>query len=54
MITLQGGKCQLRLDRYCTHLITGKAAGLKYETAMRHPIQIVTPDWVTECCKNYK
>ncbi|PBC31784.1 PAX-interacting protein 1 [Apis cerana] len=51
MITLQGGKCQLRLDRYCTHLITGKAAGLKYETAMRHPIQIVTPDWVTECCK---
>ncbi|KAF3426357.1 hypothetical protein E2986_06497 [Frieseomelitta varia] len=51
MITLQGGKCQLRLDRYCTHLITGKAAGLKYETAMRHPIQIVTPDWVTECCR---
>ena len=51
MITLQGGKCQLRLDRYCTHLITGKAVGVKYETALRHPIQIVAPDWVTECCK---
>ncbi|XP_014473474.1 PREDICTED: PAX-interacting protein 1 [Dinoponera quadriceps] len=51
MITLQGGKCQLRLDRYCTHLITGKASGIKYETAMRHHIHIVTPDWITECCK---
>ncbi|EFN81703.1 PAX-interacting protein 1 [Harpegnathos saltator] len=51
MITLQGGKCQLRLDRYCTHLITGKANGVKYETAMRHHIHIVTPDWITECCK---
>ncbi|XP_072744675.1 uncharacterized protein Ptip [Anoplolepis gracilipes] len=51
MITLQGGKCQLHLDRYCTHLITGKASGVKYETATRHHIPIVTPDWVTECCK---
>ncbi|KZC10581.1 PAX-interacting protein 1 [Dufourea novaeangliae] len=51
MIALQGGTCQLRLDQYCTHLITGKAVGLKYETATRHPIQIVTPDWVTECCR---
>lgn len=51
MITLQGGKCQLRLDRYCTHLITGKASGIKYETATRHHIPTVTPDWVTECCK---
>lgn len=51
MITLQGGKCQLHLDRYCTHLITGKANGVKYETATRHHIPIVTPDWVTECCK---
>lgn len=51
MITLQGGKCQLHLDRYCTHLITGKASGIKYETATRHHIPIVTPDWVTECCK---
>jgi len=51
MITLQGGKCQLRLDRYCTYLITGKANGIKYETAMRHHIHIVTPDWITECCK---
>lgn len=51
MITLQGGKCQLHLDRYCTHLITGKASGVKYETATRHHISIVTPDWVTECCK---
>ncbi|KAL6428266.1 hypothetical protein ACFW04_008524 [Cataglyphis niger] len=51
MITLQGGKCQLRLDRYCTHLVTGKASSIKYETATRHHIPIVTPDWVTECCK---
>lgn len=51
MITLQGGKCQLRLDKYCTHLITGKASGIKYEAAMRHHIPIVTPDWITECCK---
>lgn len=51
MITLQGGKCQLHLDRYCTHLIIGKASGAKYETATRHHISIVTPDWVTECCK---
>ncbi|KAI4477916.1 hypothetical protein M0804_012396 [Polistes exclamans] len=51
IITLQGGKCQLRLDRYCTHLITGKPSGLKYDAAMRHHIHIVTPDWVTECYK---
>lgn len=51
MISLQGGKCQLRLDRYCTHLVTGKASGVKYETAMRHHIHIVTPDWIIECCK---
>ncbi|XP_011057373.1 PREDICTED: PAX-interacting protein 1-like [Acromyrmex echinatior] len=51
MIILQGGKCQLRLDKYCTHLITGKASGIKYETATRHHIPIVTPDWITECCK---
>lgn len=51
MLTLQGGKCQLHLDRYCTHLITGKASGVKYETAMRHHIHIVTPDWIIECCK---
>jgi len=51
MITLQGGKCQLRLDRYCTHLVTGKASGVKYEAAMRHHISIITPDWITECCK---
>lgn len=51
MILLQGGKCQLRLDKYCTHLITGKASGIKYETAMRHHIHIVTPDWITACCK---
>ncbi|XP_034939665.1 PAX-interacting protein 1-like [Chelonus insularis] len=51
MIALQGGKCQLRLDRYCTHLIVGKASGAKYDAAIRHHIKIVTPDWVTECCK---
>lgn len=51
MITFQGGKCQLRLDRYCTHLITGKASGIKYETAMKHHINITTPDWIIECCK---
>lgn len=51
MITLQGGKCQLHLNRYCTHLVTGKASGIKYETATRHHIPIVTPDWITECCK---
>jgi PAX-interacting protein 1 len=51
MVTLQGGKCQLRLDRFCTHLIVSKVGGIKYETASRHQIHIVTPDWVTECSK---
>ncbi|XP_024871465.1 PAX-interacting protein 1-like isoform X2 [Temnothorax curvispinosus] len=51
MITLQGGKCQLRLDRYCTHLVAAKANGVKYEAATRHHIPVVTPDWITECCK---
>ncbi|XP_011867303.1 PREDICTED: PAX-interacting protein 1 [Vollenhovia emeryi] len=51
MITLQGGKCQLHLDRYCTHLVAGRASGVKYEAAARHRISIVTPDWITECCK---
>lgn len=51
MITFQGGKCQLRLDRYCTHLIVGKASGNKYEIATKYNIQIVTPDWVTESSK---
>ncbi|XP_063980261.1 PAX-interacting protein 1 [Diachasmimorpha longicaudata] len=51
MITLQGGKCQLRLDRFCTHLIVTKPSGSKFEAATRHHMKIVTPDWVVDCSK---
>ncbi|ELU01586.1 hypothetical protein CAPTEDRAFT_224833 [Capitella teleta] len=49
-ITQHGGKCKRVLDSTVTHLVCGKAAGAKYDTALRHPLRlkVVCPDWVTQ------
>lgn len=53
MITYHGGHFQINLDKMCTHLISGKAEGVKYEKAltMSDKIKIVTPDWVIDSIK---
>ncbi|GFS07832.1 PAX-interacting protein 1 [Elysia marginata] len=49
MIVYHGGRCQLRLDKTVTHLITASLEGPKYESAKLHSeqVKIVTPDWVS-------
>ncbi|XP_013410668.1 PAX-interacting protein 1 [Lingula anatina] len=53
MVTFYGGSCSMNLDKKCTHLVTNRPAGAKYECALRHQdtVKIVTPDWVVECIK---
>lgn len=52
MITFYGGKFRSNLDKSCTHLISGKPVGDKYEAAMKYgSVKIVTPDWVGESIK---
>ena len=41
----------MQLDNTCTHLITSKPEGLKYDKA-KDRIKVVTPDWVIDCIKN--
>ncbi len=54
MITYYGGSFQLQLESNCTHLISTKPEGLKYEKAIEtnEKIKIVTPDWVIDSVKN--
>nr|CAG4651638.1 EOG090X027U [Triops cancriformis] len=50
IVLFHGGKAETSLTSSCTHLIAGKAAGTKYEAALKHlSIKIVTPDWITDC-----
>lgn len=50
MVTFYGGMFQSKLTPNCTHLIASKAAGVKYEAALKSStVRIVTPDWVVEC-----
>ena len=54
MITYYGGSFRLSLDSECTHLISTKPEGEKYEKALstNEKIKIVTPDWVVNCIKS--
>ena len=54
MITYYGGSFRLQLESDCTHLISTKPEGLKYEKAVEtnDKIKIVTPDWVIDSVKN--
>ncbi|XP_053384133.1 PAX-interacting protein 1-like [Mercenaria mercenaria] len=51
MIVYNGGRCGGNLTEKCTHLITAKLEGPKYEEAMKHEdsVKVVTPDWVSDC-----
>jgi len=53
MITYHGAVCQLNLNPKCTHLVTGKASGRKFEFAIQKPdrVKIVTPEWITDSIK---
>lgn len=55
MVTYHGGRYQAKLDDSCTHLVTARISGLKYDrlTAMKSAskCKIVTPDWVVDCVK---
>ncbi|XP_014665590.1 PREDICTED: PAX-interacting protein 1-like isoform X2 [Priapulus caudatus] len=50
MVTYNGGRFQVNLNKNVTHLITGSPFGKKYDLAMRHSdrVRIVMPDWVTD------
>lgn len=54
MITYYGGAFRLQLESDCTHLISTKPDGAKYEKAVQtnDRIKIVTPDWVIDSVKN--
>ncbi|KPM09375.1 PAX-interacting protein 1-like protein [Sarcoptes scabiei] len=55
MMTYYGGKFQLHLDSECTHLITFKTSGVKYDIATKNKaIKIVTPDWIIDSIRNSK
>lgn len=55
MITYYGGSFQLHLNNSCTHLISTKPVGEKYERSIQNTnIAIVTPDWVVESIKEKK
>ena len=56
MVTYHGGRYQVKLDGGCTHLVTARIAGPKYETIVAlksasSKCKIVTPDWVVDCVK---
>nr|XP_026689728.1 PAX-interacting protein 1-like isoform X1 [Ciona intestinalis] len=52
MVTYHGGKCQTKLDKHCTHLVTAEPSGAKYTQSLKHEnISIVAPDWITDCIK---
>ncbi|XP_041467237.1 PAX-interacting protein 1-like isoform X1 [Lytechinus variegatus] len=48
LITFHGGTCRANLSKGCTHLVTSKCEGAKYECASQHETQvkIVCPDWI--------
>ncbi|XP_025831025.1 PAX-interacting protein 1-like isoform X3 [Agrilus planipennis] len=55
VISYNGGKVQLNLDRKCTHLITVATDTAKYLKAMElgpDIIKVATPDWIIESVKN--
>lgn len=54
MITYYGGSFRLQLEPDCTHLISTKPEGQKYDKAVQtnDKIKIVTPDWVIDSVKN--
>lgn len=53
LITYYGGNVQLNLDSRVTHLVTIDTTSSKYiRSYTLGLIQIVTPDWITECIKS--
>ncbi|XP_072181998.1 PAX-interacting protein 1-like [Diadema setosum] len=50
MVTFFGGTCRANLSKECTHLVTAKCEGAKYECAAQHDneIKIVSPEWILE------
>jgi hypothetical protein len=42
------------LDHKTTHLLAELPGGRNYETAVRHSIPVVKPDWLVQCEKNKK
>ncbi|KAI1293705.1 PAX-interacting protein 1 [Halotydeus destructor] len=54
MITYFGGHFQLTLNSSCTHLISTKPEGAKYDRAIatNDIIKIVTPDWVIDSVRS--
>lgn len=50
LLEIHGGKLKPSLDSTCTHLISTKAFGTKFNEAIKHEsITIVTPDWIIQC-----
>nr|SVE74053.1 EOG090X027U [Daphnia barbata] len=50
LIEIHGGKLKPTLDSSCTHLVSAKACGSKFQESLkRESIAVVTPDWITQC-----
>lgn len=55
MLTYYGGELQLNLTDQCTHLVTSKCKGKKYEKACKlSKLKIVSPDWIRDSIEQGK
>lgn len=50
LVTFFGGECRANLSKGCTHLITSRCEGAKYECMLNHTSEVrtVAPDWLLE------
>ena len=55
MLTYYGGELQLNLTDQCTHLVTSKCKGKKYDRACKlSNLKIVSPDWILDSIEQGK
>jgi len=54
LVTYHGGEYSRSLDDKCTHLVTHRAVGEKYQKSLSRPTKVtcVTPGWVLTSAKN--
>lgn len=49
MVQYNGGRWQKKLDSTVTHLVTCRTTGDRYQCAVEHGVNVVTPDWILDC-----
>jgi PAX-interacting protein 1 len=52
LVTYHGGEYSRSFDEKCTHLVTHRSIGVKYDKAKNRRVTCVTPGWVLTSAKN--